>query len=335
MAGPSVLCSVSAEEAVLGSMLIDPMAYATVGPLLTPGDFYVSRNRLVYEAIGAAANDGGIDLLTIQDCLERAEHLEEVGGAAYLTRLLNATPSAFRAEQYAKIVREYAARRSYLAAASEIAKVAYDTEADLGEVQARAESVVMDARRGDGQRRADPHDLSEQVYERWHTLWETGQVYGIPTGLGPLDDCLGGLEPGVYIIAGRPSIGKTSVALQMVASIVSLGWRGVIFTIEMSASQVWERMATSRTGVSLKAVKEGRTTPDENQRLMDTLAEISDWPLTIFDQSTLRPGDVLAGVRQTQVDAALGLSHALCTRLVESLGAQHVDELHARSETDA
>lgn len=283
-------------------MLIDPLAYATVGPLLGPGDFFVSKNRLVYEAIGAAANDGGVDLLTIQDCLERAGNLETVGGAAYLTQLLNATPSAFRAEQYAKIIREYAARRRYLGAASDIAKAAYDTEADLGEVQARAESAVMGARREDGHRRADSHDLSSQVYERWHTLWETGQMYGIPTGLGPLDDCLGGLEPGVYVIAGRPSIGKTSVALQMASGIVSLGLRGVWFTIEMSASQVWERLATSLAGVPLKAVKEGRTTPDENQRLMDKLAEISEWPLTIFDQTTLRPGDVLAGVRQIQVE---------------------------------
>ena len=161
------LYNVEAEESVLGSMLIDPEALFRVAPFLVANDFFIHRNRFVYEAIVRAAKDGGVDFVSVSDYLERAGHLLTIGGAVYLSRLINCVPSAFRAEQYAKIVCDYSTRRGLIAAASTTAQAAYDLDVNIDEAQARAESAVMGARRESGERRTDAGDLAGQLYERF------------------------------------------------------------------------------------------------------------------------------------------------------------------------
>lgn len=297
--------SAEAEEAALGSLLIDPAAHPKVSPLLAAGDFYIQKNGWLYEAIDAAARNGGVDIVTVADHLERKEQLEDVGGMAYLTHLLNAVPSALHAEEYARMVSEYATRRRLIHAAGEVARAAYDEAADISEAQARAEGAVIGARRDGGRRQVEGAGLAQELFDRFDT-WQNnplgpGEVRGLATGIAPLDTMLGGLESGYYVVAGRPSMGKTALLLQMIEGIAGRGERCMLFTIEMSAAQVGERLATSMARVELQALKQGRAFPEEHGRVLDQVSAMADWPLTVIDQSTLRPGDVLAAVRREEM----------------------------------
>jgi len=137
-----------AEEALVGSVLIDPDAYERVAPLVDADDIYMRSARVVWEVVASLKERGDVpDFVTVNDELERREKLEELGGAAYITKLLEVVPSALHAKQYAETVREDAERRRLIRAAEEIAKAAYDEELDIDEARARAQTAVLDTRR--------------------------------------------------------------------------------------------------------------------------------------------------------------------------------------------
>ena len=294
------------EEAVLGSLMIDPAAYADVGPILAPPDFYAVKNGWVYDAIRTVVERGErVDIITLCDELERHKHLEDVGGAAHITELMSIVPSAFNAKQYARIVRDAAVRRSLLNAASEVAKAAHDTSVELEETLARAETAVLGVRRAAGKAtdaKALMGHLHDLVTEWMNTPLAEGQTRGLSTGIPPLDRALGGLEPGLYLVAARPSMGKTAFALQCAANIVERGQRVMFFSLEMSADQAGLRLACSRSRVELDQLKRGVATPEEHQRVLESLDVMGEWPLTIVHAGgNLRAGDVRARVQREQV----------------------------------
>ena len=305
MNGPDPLYNEDAERSALGSMLIDPAACDELATALAPSDFYLASNKFVFEAIVDAARNGGADVVTVTESLERMDKLDEVGGAERIAALIAAVPSSLRATSYARIVRGYAVRRTLALSASAVAKLAYDLEIPLDEVQAGAEKAVMDARREDGQRSTSARGIASSIYDQideWMRSPLIGnQVRGMATDVGAIDRCLGGLESGLYIVAGRPSMGKTALMLQMVEGLCCAGKRVAAFSVEMSANQIGMRLATSFASVELEALKHGKTTLRENEQVMQALAAISEWSLTVVDQSTLRPGDVLAHARRARM----------------------------------
>lgn len=292
-----------AEAALNGCLLVDPAAVHLVGPLVGADEFHSARERWTFDAILEAHRDGGVSVMTVLDALERAGRLEAVGGTARLAALVNAMPSALQAEAYAAIVRDRATRRRLLAAASEVARAAHDLGADVEDALASAEGAVLAVRRdGASGGRVAGADLARALYARYEE-WVSHPVRpGEPRwpscGIGPLDDALGGLKSGLYIVAGRPSMGKTALLLQMAAAIAGRGEPTLAFSVEQSAEQVGERLATGLADVELKRLTQGRTTPEENGRYAEALGIIASWPLAVVDKATLRPSDVLAEARR-------------------------------------
>lgn len=299
--------NVEAERALLGALLIDPAAFYVVGPLVDAADFFERRNGWIYEAIAHAARDGGVDHVKVCDELERVDRLAQVGGAAYLSQLVNLVPSALRAEQYAGIVRDYAQRRKLLAVLSSGGKAVYDLESPFAEVLASFESAVMGVRRDGTEHRFGAGRLADGLMQRAQYYKENpvarAECRGVAMGMQPLDAALSGLKSGVYVVAGRPSIGKTAVMLQMMAGILDAGGRCVLFSIEMSAAQVVDRLATGIARVSLQDYEQGTISDEEYTNVIMAAGRVGDWPLTIIDQSTLRPLDVLAGVRRVMIES--------------------------------
>ena len=289
--------SVEAEEAVLGSLLIDPESIFRVSPFLHPDDFYIVKHRWVYEAcLRLHERREPIDFLTVTEELEKRGQLAEIGGPAFVSYLINVVPTAIHAEGYGRIVEHTAVRRKLLQAASDIAQYAYDEAADVDDTIDKSEQALFTV----SQRRQsrDLLPISEVIrsyYERIEYLYEhRGEPLGIPTGFIDLDRLLGGLQRSdLIIVASRPGVGKTSLMLSMALSAArKYHQRVAIFTLEMSSEQLVQRMVSAETGIDSQRLRLGELREDE-------------WPLFVQASSAL--GDALMYLDDTPSISALQL----------------------------
>ena len=214
--------NIEAETAVLGALLIDPDAIIRVNTFLKPQDFFLQRNAWIYDGILALhSRREPTDLVTLTDELERQNHLADLGGPAYLTDLINATPTSIHVEFYARIVERTSLLRRLIEGATQIAQLAYEDTEDISEIIDRAEAIVF----GVTERRAD-RDLKpiREAIDRYYDMIEyrsqhQGELMGIPTGLKDLDRLLGGMQRSdLLILAGRPGMGKSSLGLSIALS---------------------------------------------------------------------------------------------------------------------
>ena len=300
--------NIDAEEAVLGSLLIDPsMAYVAVVDILEPDHFFVQKNVWVYEAIQTLNRKGVTpDFVTLCDELERQERLEAIGGAAYLTGLINTVPSALRVADYARIVRDDAIRRRLINAASEVAQLAYDEGRELDVVQRQAETAVLNTRvDGDGDH--EIYDLVRKVYDTAEERMQNPtDIPGLPTGIPALDKMLGGLNPGLYLLAARPSMGKTAIALQIASSVAAARHPVMFFTLEMSPQQITQRIVCSWAGVSQLALERGQLDTEAFGRFAEAAAEVSEWPLSVHTRN-VTAGSVRAKAQRQQLQGDVSL----------------------------
>src|SRR5438105_1091918 len=231
--------AVDAEQSVLGSLLIDADAILKVADFLHPADFYRQQHGDIYEAVLALhAQREPIDLVTLGDELARRERLDAVGGPAYLATVMNVVPTAVHVEHYARIVERKAVLRNLIAAAGKIAAVGYEEANDAEAAIDRAESILFEISQhrliGGFESLAT---LLGQAYDRLEYLHEhRGQILGIPSGLTQLDTLLGGFQPSdLIILAARPSVGKTSLALNIAQhASIREGKKVAVFSLEMS-----------------------------------------------------------------------------------------------------
>jgi replicative DNA helicase len=296
-------CNVAAEKAVLGALLADPRAYAEVGPILADADFYDPKHRQVYRAVTSLEERGErVDILTLSGELARHGWLDAIGGEAYLRELTGSVPSASSAGQYARLVREAATRRNLPSAADEVRRAAVDPSLSVDDAVGMAESAALSVRRTGGTA-ADIRPLMERLYDRvadWqNNPLADGETRGLATGIRPLDEGLGGLEPGLYLVAARSSMGKTALVLQCVSNIAERGQKVIFFSLEMSAEQIGLRLACSHAEVELDRIKRGVATPEEHGRVVNSIGMMSEWPLIIHTGS-FRAGDVRAVVQREQ-----------------------------------
>ena len=289
--------SIDAEEAVLGSILIDPEAIFRVSAFLKRDDFYIVKNQWVWDACMALhERREPIDPVTLGRELEGRGQLAEVGGLAYIQQLVNVVPTAIHAEGYGRIVERTALRRRLLAAASEIAQLAYDESEDIDETIDAAEQALF----GVSQRRISRDmrpiaDVIRDYYDRIEYLYEhRGEPLGIPTGFVDLDKLLGGLQRSdLIIVAARPGVGKTSLMLNMALSAARrFHQRVAIFSLEMSNEQIVQRLISGETGI-------------DSQRLRLGTLEEEEWPL--FVQATSALSETLIFVDDTPSISALQL----------------------------
>jgi len=309
---PVVPHSREAEEAVLGSILINPEAYYDVAQFLVKEDFYIHRHGWVWEAFTRLHEKRApIDLLTVSEELEQLGVLAEVGGAAYLTALINNVPTSLHAEAYGRLVEESSTRRRMLSAANEIAKLAYRQEISVETAMDNAEKAVF----GVSERRMT-RDLQsiQQVlsdyYDRIDQLSSRDEeMFGVPTGFIDLDRLLMGLQPSdLIIIAGRPGMGKTAFMLSVAKNAAQIHKKHVaVFSLEMSNEQLVQRLIAQETGIDSQRLRTGKLNEDEWPKFTHAIEVLSDTRIFLDDTPALTPLQLRTKCRRLHLEYRLDL----------------------------
>lgn len=303
--------NVEAEEAVLGALLIDPDAIFKVAAYLTPADFYIERHGWVYEAILALHDRReAVDFVTLCDELERHDRLEEAGGAAYITQLINVVPTSIHVEYYGHIVERAAIRRRLIRAATEIAALAYEESEDIDQAVDRAEQILF----GVSQRRlardlVPIRQVISEYYDRVDYLYRHGDKFiGVPTGFKGIDRLLGGLQRSdLVIVAGRPAMGKTSLVLNIAHHAAINNQRVAIFSLEMSNEQLVQRLISSETEISSQRLRTGQLKEDEWPRFIQASGILSDQHIYVDDTPSISAMQMRTKCRRLHAEHGLDL----------------------------
>jgi replicative DNA helicase len=304
--------NIEAEEAVLGSILIDPDAIIRVSTVLRPEDFYREKHGWIFDAaLDLHERREPIDFLTINDELERRGQLNEVGGAAFLTTLINVVPTSIHAEHYAHIVERAATRRRMIEAAGQIAALAYQEAEDVDEVVDHAEQILFGVSERRLTRELIPiKQVLSEYYDRIEYLTRhRGELIGIPTGFSDLDKLLGGLQRSdMIILAARPSVGKTSLALTMAHKAAKKhGQRVAFFSLEMSAEQVVQRLISAETGINAQRLRRGEIEEVEFGRFAKATSDLAETYFYIDDTPGLSALELRTKARRLHAEVGIDL----------------------------
>jgi replicative DNA helicase len=306
--------SVEAEQSVLGGLLLDNQSWDRIADILTADDFYRREHRLIFNAIAALCEESSpADVVTVSEWLERSGELEHAGGLAYLGSLANNTPSAANIVAYAAIVRENSVMRELVRAAGEISSSAYAPEGrSANELLDFAEKRIMDISEK-GHRRGDFQPLNtllSKAVDRIDTLFRSkSSITGVATGYTDLDDMTSGLQPSdLVIIAGRPSMGKTSLAMN-IAENAAVGNKipVAVFSMEMPGTQLALRMMASLGRINAHRVRTGKLDDDDWPRLTSAVSLLNEAPIFIDDSPGLTPMELRARARRLKRENGLGM----------------------------
>jgi replicative DNA helicase len=304
--------NIEAEEAILGALLIDPDAIIRVATILKPEDFYREKHGWIYDtALSLHERREPIDFLTVCDELDHREQLDEVGGPAFITSLINAVPTSVHAEHYARIVERTATRRRLLDAAGQIAVLAYQEADDVDEVVDRSEQILFGVSERRISRELVPirHVLSE-YYDRIEYLTRhRGEMIGIPTGFSDIDRLLGGLQRSdMVILAARPSVGKTSLALGFAHNAAKrFGQRVAFFSLEMSNEQVVQRLISAETGINAQRLRRGEIEQDEWSRFIKATNDLAETHFFIDDTPGASALELRSKARRLHAEVGIDL----------------------------
>jgi len=307
--------SVEAEQSLLGGIMLDPTSWDQVADVIVRDDFYRSDHKLIFSAIELLTErDQPPDALTVSEHLDRQGQLAAAGGLAYLSQLVRDVPSAANVRAYARIVRERSMLRQLIGIGHSIASSAYDDEGrTVDELVDLAEQRVFDIA-DRGQRRGSGFVSLKEILpasiDRLDVLSHTeGDITGIPTGFNDMDEKTAGLQRGdLIIVAGRPSMGKTTLAIN-IAENAAIAHRvpTAIFSMEMSAEQLSFRMIGSIGRVNQSHLRTGRLSDEDWSRIDSAVSIMSDAPLFIDDSPALTPTEVRARARRLKREHGLGL----------------------------
>ncbi len=301
-----------AEEAVLGAVLVNPEAYFDVAQFLTADDFYLHRNRWVWEAYtGLHDQRLPIDILTVSEEIERQGRLDEVGGVAYLTTLISHVPTSLHAEAYGRIVEETATRRRLLQAANQVARLAYASDATIGEVINEAEKAVFSVseRRMAHELRPIKQVLSEYYDRIDYLARHRDETIGVPTGFIDLDRLLGGMQPSdLLIIAGRPGQGKSGFCLSAAKNASQIHKKHVaVFSLEMSNEQLVQRLLAQETGIDSQRLRLGAVDDQEWPLFTQAVSALGDSPVFLDDTPAITPLQLRTKCRRLHMEVGLDL----------------------------
>ncbi|AKK12129.1 replicative DNA helicase [Corynebacterium uterequi] len=303
-----------AEMGVLGAMLLSPHTVLEVIDGLSPGDFYFPAHQLIYEAMLALYSDGtDIDPLIVSGRLDRRNELERAGGASYLHTLMSSVPTAANARYYAKIVAEKAVLRRLVDAGTRVASMGYeggDGDEEIESLIDRAQQEVFAI--GDDRSAEDYRvlkDLLTPTLDEMVALQQGGLETGVPTGFIDLDNLINGLRAGqMIIVAARPGVGKSTLALDFIRSCsITHGKTSVIFSLEMSSSEIVMRMLSAETEVKLSDMRAGKLESTDWEKITDRLGQIQDAPLFIDDSPNMTMMEIRSKSRRIKQQYGLDL----------------------------
>lgn len=304
-----------AEQSLLGGLMLDNAAWEKVADIVSDGDFYRKDHRLIFKAIAVLAEEGHpCDVVTVSEFLDNRDELASAGGLEYLATLANETPGAANAKAYANILRERAILRALITAGNQISGNAYSTEGrNATDLVDEAERLVFEIAEKGARGREGFKSLKQilpATVDRIDLLHQSGgDITGIPTGYNEFDKMTAGLQPGdLIIIAGRPSMGKTTLAIN-IAENAAIGAQvpTAIFSMEMPSEQLAFRMISSLGRVDQTHLRTGKF-PDEDWSRINTAVQLmSDAPIFIDDTAALSPTEIRARARRLKREHGLGL----------------------------
>jgi replicative DNA helicase len=324
--------SVEAEQSVLGGLLIEAHAWDNVGDVVRAEDFYRPDHRTIFESLATLAAEGRpLDVITVSEALERVGKLESVGGLAYLGTLARDTPTAANVRAYADIVRERSLLRQLLQTGTNIAASVFNNEGETAkDLVDRAEQQIFGIAE-QGTRRASPmvaaRDLLPGLIDRideWNR--NPDSLRGLPTGFIDFDRKTGGLRGGdLIIVAGRPSMGKTTLAVNMAENAAldpKVSASVLVFSMEMPAEQLLMRMMSSLGRVPLNSIRNGRMSDDDWVRLTGATQQLGGAKVFIDETPALTPTELRARARRIKREHGLHLVVVDYLQLMQVPGTQ-------------
>ena len=317
--------SVEAEQSVLGAMLQDGNAVLQAAETLIPEDFYQPQHKEIFDAMIALHREQKpIDFITVDAELSRRGTLEGSGGTAYLLKLVQYVPTAVNVKAYISIVAEKSTLRRLIKAAQEIAQECYSQQNPLQETLGHAEKTIFDIvmNRAAGEALVPIKDVLYNTYANIEELAKLkGRISGVPSGFTALDQMLTGFHGGELIILGaRPSMGKTSLAMNMAGYAALYGGKSVaVFTLEMPREQIALRLLCSDAKVNMQRVRQGMLAAEDWMRLARSIGPMSNSRIFIDDTAGITPTQLRSRCRRLMMDKGLDLI------VVDYLGLMHSD----------
>ena len=304
--------NIEAEASLLGAILIDADALVKIADNVTADDFYDQRHRRIYEAtIQLYERRSPIDVLTLADQLKNSHNLDLVGGAAYLTELTNFVPTAAHVEQYANIVAQKALRRRLIRTSKQLTELGYDESKALNELVEEAESQLFQVSEKEVKQSViSLETILAESFDRLDDLHkDKNKIRGVSTGFRDMDNLLAGLQRSdLFILAGRPSMGKTAFVLNLAHNVATIAKQPVlIFSLEMGKEQLVDRLLSMESGVDAWALRTGNLSDTDFERIGHAMGTLSEAPIFIDDTPGITVGDLRTKARREAHKQPLGL----------------------------
>lgn len=304
--------NIDAEASLLGAILIDSDAIVKIADRVSAQDFYDPRHERIYEAITKLyEKHSPIDVLTLADQLKSSGFIDFIGGPAYLTELTNFVPTAAHIEQYAEIVSQKSLRRRLIKASQDITTLGYDENRNLQELIEEAETSLFDvSQKHIKQDITSLETILSESFDRLDELHrDKGKIRGVPTGYKDLDMVLAGLQSSdLFILAARPSMGKTALALNIAHNIAIESKEPVLlFSLEMSKEQLVDRLLARESGVDAWALRTGNLTDADFEKIGQAMGSLSEAPIFIDDTPSITVSELRTKARREAHQRKLGL----------------------------
>jgi len=304
--------SSEAEESVLGALFLDKDAIIAVAQFLHPEDFYDERHKEIYSSCVELYEERiPIDVLTVAERLKKKKVLKKVGGASLLAELANKVPTAAHVEHYGRIVKESATKRSLMNAAGRLVELSFDESLAADELLDKAESEVFSLTQSHLTDTFTPvKNALAESFDRLDELHKQAEgLRGVPTGFKDLDDCLAGMQrSNLLILASRPGVGKTSLALNIAQNLAVNYKRPVgFFSLEMSREELVDRLLVAQADIDAWRLKTGKLDEDDFTKLSNAMGELAEAPLYIDDTPALSILEMRTKARRLQVEVGVEL----------------------------
>jgi len=304
--------SLEAERSVLGACLLDKDAVIAVVEFLKPEHFYEEKHGRIFEAISNLYQEREpVDVVAVGERLKKKKLLTEIGGQVYLTDLVNSVPTAAHAEHYGRLVKDHYTKRELISAAAKISGMAFDEGGDVRQILDSAEQSVFSlAQQHLKQVFVPVKDILSESFDRLDELHKTpGNLRGVPTGFAELDNTLAGMQDSnLLILAARPGVGKTALALN-IAQNVAFKYKLPVgfFSLEMSREELMDRLLVSQAEIDAWKMKTGQLNEDEFARLSEAMGELYETPLFIDDTPGASILEMRTKARRLQAEHGLRL----------------------------
>ena len=327
--------NIEAEQAVLGAMLIDKEAIAKATEVLSADDFYREAHRVIFSAMLELYNKNeAVDMVTVTEILKRDNKLEDIGGIAYITSLANVVLTAANVKYHAEIVAEKSVLRQLVRVSTEIAAMGYEANEDVGTLLDTAESRILEIsnRKKKNDFTAINDILMDSVQSIESLLQNKGGLTGLPAGFADLDKLTSGLHPSDYIIlAARPSMGKTALALNIVQNVALRAHKVIggeprsvaFFSLEMSKEQLVNRMLCAEAGIDSQRLRVGEMRDEDWTHLWDACDTMSRAKIYIDDTAGITAMDMRSRARRLKAEHGLDLIVVDYLQLMQGSGKRN------------